>query len=141
MAEREQVMKMLRVAMMGVVLMTATSGMISGQRNGGMGQSGGIGQSPMQNPPPLPGRGTVGLPSMDGRDASMDPMRPRLEEQQARTRNSERQKRLMADTNKLLALAADLKQQMDKANTDVDVVKKAEEIEKLAKSVKDKMKG
>ena len=71
----------------------------------------------------------------------MDPMRPRLEEQQARTRNSERQKRLMADTNKLLALATDLKQQMDKANKDVDVVKKAEEIEKLAKSVKDKMKG
>ena len=71
----------------------------------------------------------------------MDPMRPRLEEQQARSRNNERQKRLMADTNKLLALAADLKQQMDKTNKDVDVVKKAEEIEKLAKSVKERMKG
>jgi hypothetical protein len=50
----------------------------------------------------------------------------------------------VADTNKLLSLATDLKQQLDKTNTDVlsvDVVKKAEEIEKLAKSVKDRMKG
>jgi hypothetical protein len=129
-------MKMLRVAMMGVALLTGFSEMISGQRNGG------IGQSPLQNPPPLPGRGPIGgLPPIDGRDPTMDPMRPRLEEQQARTRNSERQKRLMSDTNKLLGLAADLKQQMDKTNKDVDVVKKAEEIEKLAKSVKERMKG
>jgi hypothetical protein len=74
----------------------------------------------------------------------MDTLGPRLEEQQAKSRNNDRQKRLVADTNKLLALAADLKQQVDKTDKDapsVDVVKKAEEIEKLAKSVKDKMKG
>ena len=67
-----------------------------------------------------------------------------MEEQQARSRNSERQKKLMADTDKLLLLATDLKQQVDKTNKDVlsvDVVKKAEEIEKLAKSVKERMKG
>jgi hypothetical protein len=61
-----------------------------------------------------------------------------------KTRNNERQKKLVADTERLLALAADLKQQVDKTNRDappVDVVKKAEEIEKLAKSVKDRMKG
>ena len=83
------------------------------------------------------------MPPIDGRDLTMDPLGPRLEEQQARTRNNERQKRLVADTNKLLALATDLKQQLDKTNTDVlsvDVVKKAEEIEKLARSVKSQMK-
>jgi hypothetical protein len=52
---------------------------------------------------------------------------------------SERQKKLQADTDKLLALATDLKKQVDKTNKDilsVDVVKKAEEIEKLAHSMK-----
>jgi cell division protein FtsB len=52
---------------------------------------------------------------------------------------NERQKKLAADTDKLLALATDLKKQVDKTNKDilsVDVVKKAEEIEKLARSMK-----
>jgi len=54
------------------------------------------------------------------------------------------QKRLVADTDKLLALATDLKAQVDKSTKDtlsVDVIKKAEEIEKLARSVKERMKG
>lgn len=73
----------------------------------------------------------------------MDPL-PRMEEQQARSRNSERQKKLVADTDRLLALIADLKRQIEQADKDgqpVDVTKKAEEIEKLAKSVKDRMRG
>lgn len=48
----------------------------------------------------------------------------------------------MRDTNKLLQLATELKAQVDQTNKDVlsvDVVKKAEQIEKLAKSVKEKM--
>jgi hypothetical protein len=67
-----------------------------------------------------------------------------MEEQQARSRNSERQKKLVADTDRLLALIGDLKHQIEQADRDgqpVDVTKKAEEIEKLAKSVKDRMKG
>ena len=50
----------------------------------------------------------------------------------------------MADTDKLLALATDLKEQVDKSTKDtlsVDVIKKADEIEKLAHSVKERMKG
>ena len=50
----------------------------------------------------------------------------------------------MADTDKLLALATDLKAQVDKSTKDtlsVDVIKKADEIEKLAHSVKERMKG
>lgn len=67
-----------------------------------------------------------------------------MQAQQARSRNSERQKKLMEDTNKLLELATQLKQDVDKTNKDVlsvDVIKKADEIEKLAHSVKERMKG
>lgn len=55
----------------------------------------------------------------------------------------ERQIALRRDTEKLLFLAEELKQHVDKASPNVlsmDVIKKAQEIEKLAKSVKDKMK-
>jgi hypothetical protein len=55
----------------------------------------------------------------------------------------ERQLALRRDTEKLLSLAAELKQNVDKTSPSVlsmDVIKKAQEIEKLAKSVKDKMK-
>ncbi len=48
------------------------------------------------------------------------------------------------DTEKLLSLATELKEQVDKTDKNilsVDVIKKADEIEKLAKSVKDRMKG
>jgi hypothetical protein len=58
--------------------------------------------------------------------------------------NLKRQQDLKKDTDKLLDLATQLKQYVDKSNENVlslNVMKKAEEIEKLAKSVKDKMKG
>ena len=51
---------------------------------------------------------------------------------------------LKRDADKLLTLAKELKESVDKTNESmlsVDVVKKAEEIEKLAHSVKGKMKG
>ncbi len=73
-----------------------------------------------------------------------DPFTAKVAEQQARNRNSDRQKKLVADTDKLLSLATELKQQVDKTDKNtlsVDVVKKADEIEKLAHSVKEKMKG
>jgi hypothetical protein len=73
----------------------------------------------------------------------MDPL-PRMEEQQARSRNGERQKKLVEDTARLLSLVEDLKHQIEQADKDgqpADITKKAEEIEKLAKSVKDRMRG
>jgi hypothetical protein len=91
----------------------------------------------------FPGQGSVLDPPGRRPSVGNDPM-PRIEEQQALARNNERQKRLVADTDKLLALASDLKAQVDKTNKDtlsVDVIKKAEEIEKLAHSVKERMKG
>jgi hypothetical protein len=74
-------------------------------------------------------------------DAS-SPEAIRQNEQLMKARNSQRQEQLIRDTNKLLALATELKAQVDQTNKDVlsvNVVKKAEQIEKLAKSVKEKM--
>lgn len=51
---------------------------------------------------------------------------------------------LKSDTDKLLKLSIELKAYVDKSDENVlslDVIKKADEIEKLAKSVKEKMKG
>ena len=65
-----------------------------------------------------------------------------MQEQIAKNRNNQRQQQLVADTTKLLALATELKEEVDKTNKDtlsLNVVKKAEEIEKLAKAVKEKM--
>jgi nitric oxide reductase activation protein len=72
------------------------------------------------------------------------PVNPQLEQEQAKLRNTDRQKKLVADTERLVALANELKSQVDKSNKDtlsLDVVRKADEIEKLAHSVKEKMKG
>jgi hypothetical protein len=62
----------------------------------------------------------------------------------AKKANQSRQAMLKADTDKLLKLAVELKDYVDKSNENVlslDVLKKADEIERLAHSVKDKMKG
>ena len=66
------------------------------------------------------------------------------EEKQVKMREEERQKRLIADTDRLLALVTQLHE--DVAKTDrhilsIDVVKRADEIEKLAHSVKEREKG
>src|SRR5271157_2462987 len=58
--------------------------------------------------------------------------------------NEQRQRDIKNDTDKLLQLATELKQYVDKTDKNtqsLDVVRKADEIEKLAKAVKDKMKG
>jgi hypothetical protein len=68
----------------------------------------------------------------------------RLARDMAKKANLERQAQLKTDTDKLLKLSQELKEYVDKSNANVlslNVLKKAEEIEKLARSVKDKMKG
>ena len=62
----------------------------------------------------------------------------------AKKANKQRQAQLQRDTDNLLKLANELKQEVDKSNENtlsLDVLKKAEEIEKLAHSVKEKMKA
>jgi len=62
----------------------------------------------------------------------------------AKRANHERQVQLKRDADRLFKLATDLKDYVDKSNENtlsVSVINKAEEIEKLAHSVKEKMKG
>jgi hypothetical protein len=58
--------------------------------------------------------------------------------------NLQRQQEIKKDTEKLLQLATELQQSVEQSNENtlsLEVIKKAEQIEKLAKTVKDKMKG
>jgi hypothetical protein len=67
-----------------------------------------------------------------------------MEDEQAKMRNTERQKKLVEDTAKLLVLANELQAAVDKSDKNtlsLEVVRKADEIEKLAHSVKEGMKG
>ncbi len=96
-------------------------------------------QSSRQNPPSssqAPGRPRI--------SSDADEAREHQAQELARKANLERQAALKKDTDKLLKLAVELKDSVDKSNANilsVDVMKKAEEIEKLAHSVRDKMKG
>jgi hypothetical protein len=73
-----------------------------------------------------------------------DETKARMEKEMAKKANQERQAALKRDTDKLLALATELKQYVDKSNENMlslDVIRKADEIEKLAHSVKEKMRA
>jgi len=62
----------------------------------------------------------------------------------AKKANQNRQAQLKRDTERLFELANELKQYVDKTNENIlsiDVIKKADEIEKLAHSIREKMKG
>ncbi len=77
---------------------------------------------------------------MKGGEMPVGPSTAKLNEM----RNVERQKRLVSDTERLLTLATQLHQDVEKTDQHIlsmDVVKRAEEIEKLAHSVKERMKG
>lgn len=85
-----------------------------------------------------------GLPPINEQTGQDQRTQNRIEREMAKKAAKERQAAIKRDTDKLLELATQLKESVDKSSQDtlsLDVVKKAEEIEKLAKSVKDKMKG
>ena len=94
-------------------------------------------------PPPMQPTATP-----DGRDPRLptpeDATMRSAVEKQLRMRNDERQKRLVSDTEKLLQLATQLHNDVAKTDKNVmslDVIRRAEEIERLAHGVKDRMKG
>jgi hypothetical protein len=92
-----------------------------------------MGQTPAPNPN-FPTQSSS--PEQDTQD--------RLRRDMAKKANEERQARLKRDTEHLFKLATELKESVDKSDENtlsVEVVRKAEEIEKLAHSVKEKMKG
>jgi hypothetical protein len=89
--------------------------------------------------PPPATRPDIAAPIADGDDA-----RARIANDMAKKAAKERIAALKKDTDRLLKLSVELKQSVDKSDENVlslDVIKKAEEIEKLARGVKEKMKG
>ncbi len=95
------------------------------------------GQSPAAQGPPLHN-------GDDQRSTTEDAWEIQQRKAAEKKYNAQRQQDIKKDADKLLQLATELKQSVDKSNEDtlsLDVIKKAEQIEKLAKSVKDKMKG
>jgi hypothetical protein len=100
-----------------------------------------FGQGPMQTPTQIPRLGSI--PPLNSDDHENE-QHAKLERDLAKKANRDRQAQLQRDTDNLLKLANELKQSVDKSNENtlsLDVVKKAEEIEKLAHSVKEKMKA
>jgi hypothetical protein len=117
-----------------------SSGSYGGTQGSGSGQNSGNGTGA--------GHGGIGpvSPSTLGDLGTSDvPLnQQQLEEQQAKARNTERQKELIAETQKLVALANELQSDVAKSTKDtlsLDVIRKADEIDKLARNVREKMKN
>lgn len=114
-------MRMLLVAVVGTILLVGSPAKMSG------------GQMTVPGwPDSLPQQ----MPGHRNRDARAQEM--------AKMRNEDRQKKMVADTERLLVLATDLKAEVGQSAADSlseDGLKKIEEIEKLAHSVKERMKG
>jgi uncharacterized FlaG/YvyC family protein len=94
--------------------------------------------------PGFPATPQMQMPGQKPASSPEDEQRAKLEHETAKKANQARQAQLKRDTDKLLELSTELKQYVDKSNADVlsfEVIKKADQIEKLARSVKDKMKG
>jgi hypothetical protein len=93
-------------------------------------------QQTLPPPPPFPNP-RIGQPNQP-------PSSPGMSPEQMKKYNDERYAKLKHDTDELLQLATQLKQEVDKANSNtlsLDVIKKTEQIEKLAKSVRERMKA
>jgi hypothetical protein len=88
-------------------------------------------------PPPLQPPGTPGRENEPN-------VPPEIQKEMEKKANEQRHAELKRDTDRLLKLSTELKDYVDKTNQNVlsvDVIKKADEIEKLAHSVKTKMRG
>lgn len=76
-------------------------------------------------------------------ETRQDPTQKEMQDRMMREANKKRQQDIRDDTDKLFLLATELKAAVDKTNENllsIDVVRKADEVEKLAKKVKEKMK-
>lgn len=100
-------------------------------------------QQPQQQVPPLP---NIAPPpgSQTEQPDNGTGVPPDMQKAMEKKANDQRQADLKRDADKLLKLSTELKEYVDKTNENilsVDVIKKADEIEKLAHSVKIKMRG
>jgi hypothetical protein len=123
-------------AILGVMFATAPSVGPARAQNGTIPDASQMG-SPATSAPGLPRR-------TDGSQTDRNPLSEEQNANRMRAVQNERQKRIVDDTAKLLQLANELKTDVDKSTKDelsLDVVRKADEIERLAHEVKLRMKG
>jgi hypothetical protein len=125
----------LRVAMLGsgLFLVVSGAGMPSGSGVVRAQKSGQQKTTPYSQPSGL-----------DQPATASDPMRERMDEERMKATNDDRHKRLAADVDRLVSLTGELKSDVDKTTKDelsLDVIKKAQEIEKLAHDVQSRMKN
>jgi hypothetical protein len=114
-------MRRIVLLLLGLILLTMSSG-------SGVAYLSAFGASPQHRDEPPPP------------DPTFEKMRKAAEKQ----RNEQRQSDLKKDTDQLYKLAQELKKSVDNSNEhvlSVEVIRKADEIEKLAKSVRNKMKA
>jgi hypothetical protein len=122
-----------RIVIVGVVLMTAASYTSKAQ----------------QSSPPIKGMPSSSNPMPNSRsglneDSINDASTARMQEQRMHAAQDDRHKRMAQDADKLLALATELKADVDKATkneTSVTAFQKANEIEKLAHDVKERLRN
>ena len=98
-----------------------------------------IGGATLNAPPASPVATQIGNPPQNERSQTEKEMMDR----QMREANKKRQQDIRDDTDKLFQLATELKTAVDKTNENLlslEVVRKAEEVEKLAHRVREKMK-
>lgn len=123
-------------AVMALLLASAAAPRTEARQNYGAQQSG---------VPQMPGQPRTSTPrSVLDNEAPPDPFKGRTEAAQARAIESERHKKLVADAQRLVELSTELKAEVDKTSKDelsVTVIRKAEQIEKLAHDVKERMKN
>ena len=106
----------------------------------------GIAHPGPQSAPGMPVRDVMPSPQPNRLPDANDQMRMRdqqAKEQNFAAANAERKRQIAEDSAKLLKLATDLKAEVDKTSKDtlsLNVIRKADEIEKLAHNVKEKMK-
>jgi hypothetical protein len=119
-------------ALLGTVVVAAPTVGAARAQQQGMGQN---------TPSKIPG-----MPPIDGErpDDGTDPMLAQQRASRARAMADDRQKHIVDETARLLQLATELKAAVDNSNKNelsLDVVKKADDIEKLAHDVKQRMRG
>jgi hypothetical protein len=106
----------------------------------------GAAKAQQSGPQPVPGTRPPGLAPIEGDrpDEGNDPMAAQQRAMRARALADDRQKHIVDETAKLLQLATELKTDVDKSNKNelsVDAIRKAEDIEKLAHDVKQRMRS
>jgi len=136
---------MLSVAVLVVVSngqLRMGNGVVEAQKKGHPPGTSGTGSG--AGPGVQPGNQPTILPTIDQPRIIEDPTRVHMEEERMKAMNDDRHKKLSADVDRLLALTNELKSSVDKANKDelsVEVIRKAQEIEKLAHDVQSRMKN